>query len=350
MQAKDIMITEEYTVNEAMQQLDKVAYKILYVMDGLQLKATLTDGDIRRYILANGNVLNKVDKVANYNPQTLLKANRQEAINYLNINRIDSIPSLNEVGEIEKIYFLNYPTIYIEKKELKLPVVIMAGGEGKRLYPYTNILPKPLIPIGDIPILERVMNQFNEFGCDKFYPIVNHKKNMIKAYFNEIPREYEVEFIDEDKPLGTGGGLLLAKDKIDSTFILSNCDILIDEDFEKIYENHKEHNNTITMICAKKNIEIPYGVVEKDDNDKLISMSEKPQINFLTNTGCYIVEKDVFDLINCDENIGFPDIIDRCKQRGMNIGVYQIDESKWLDMGQLEELQKMKEKLNLDKE
>ena len=166
------------------------------------------------------------------------------------------------------------------KKELDIPVVIMAGGLGTRLYPYTKVLPKPLIPIGEIPIAEHIINRFNNCGCKNFHLIVNHKKNMIKAYFNEIEKDYSVDYVDEDRPLGTGGGLSLLKGKINKTFILSNCDILIDENYEKIYEYHKKEKNLITMICSLKNIKIPYGVINIGENGEIDSMKEKPEVSF----------------------------------------------------------------------
>src|SRR5699024_336047 len=135
-------------------------------------------------------------------------------------------------------------------RKMDIPVVIMAGGLGTRLYPYTKILPKPLIPIGDTPIIEMIMDRFHVAGADQFHLIVNHKKNMIKAYINELDKDYKVDYADEDFPLGTGGGLSLLKGKVRSNFVLSNCDILIEEDYNKIIEYHNENNNFITMVCA----------------------------------------------------------------------------------------------------
>jgi len=221
----------------------------------------------------------------------------------------------------------------------------MAGGLGTRLYPYTKILPKPLIPIGEIPIVEHIMNRFHLYGSTQFYLIVNHKKNMIKAYFNEIERNYKVSYIDEDKPLGTGGGLSLLKGKINSTFILSNCDILIEEDYEKIYDYHKKEKNLITMICSLKNIQIPYGVIEIGENGEIESMKEKPELSFFTNTGMYIVEPKVIEELKNDMSIGFPDIIESYMSQGEKVGIYPISESSWLDMGQLDEMEEMRRTL-----
>lgn len=224
----------------------------------------------------------------------------------------------------------------------------MAGGLGTRLHPYTKILPKPLIPIGEIPIVEHIINRFYIYGCRDFFLVVNHKKNMIKAYFYELDKDYKVSYADEEKPLGTGGGLSLLRGIINSTFILTNCDILIEEDYEKIYTFHKKEKNFITMVCSLKKIIIPYGVVEIGQNGEIKTMKEKPELSFLTNTGMYIVEPRVIDELEDNQPIGFPDIIEKYKQAGEKIGVYPIGENNWLDMGQLDAMEEMRKRLECD--
>lgn len=231
---KDFLIDEECTMLEAMALLDKVAKKVLFVVRDGQFVAAITDGDIRRWILKKGNLDAKVKDIANYNPKYLQEKEKASAKEFMKKHSIEALPILNEENDIVSVVLWNDGEVET-KKTLNVPVVIMAGGLGTRLYPYTKILPKPLIPIGEIPIVEHIMNRFNQYGSNKFFLVVNHKKNMIKAYFNEIEKDYEVNYVDEDQPLGTGGGLSLLKGKIDSTFILSNCDILIEEDYEKIY-------------------------------------------------------------------------------------------------------------------
>ena len=230
--------------------------------------------------------------------------------------------------------------------KINLPVVIMAGGKGTRLYPYTKILPKPLIPIGDIPIIERIIDQFVKAGCKDFYVIVNYKKDMIKSYFNEMKeKSYNITFVDENIPLGTGGGLKLLQSYLHTDFILTNCDILIKSDFSDIIKQHSNKNNVVTMICSAKKFTIPYGIVELDKNENILEMKEKPTLNFLTNTGCYVVSSSVFDYIADNENIGFPDIIGRIKDADKKVGIYPIHQDAWLDMGQFDELNRMEREL-----
>lgn len=347
MKVNDVIIDENSSMIEAMERLDSTSKKVLFVQNDNKLAAAITDGDIRRWILKKGNLDAKVKDVANYNPLYLEESRKYEAKEFMKKNFIDAVPIVNNSMQIISVILLNEEDID-KKKELGIPVVIMAGGLGTRLYPYTKILPKPLIPIGEIPIVEHIINRFNQYGGDQFYLVVNHKKNMIKAYFNEIEKAYKVDYIDEDKPLGTGGGLSLLKGKINSTFILSNCDILIEEDYEKIYNYHKKEMNLITMVCSLKNIRIPYGVIEISETGKIENMKEKPKLSFFTNTGMYIVEPKIIENLEEDTAIGFPDIIEQYKSQGEKIGIYPISENSWMDMGQIDEMEEMRRRLERD--
>lgn len=347
MDIKDFLIDENTSMIEAMEKLDSVAKKILFVTKNGKFVAAITDGDIRRWILKKGNLEAKIKEIANYLPKYLPVSEKNIAKEYIKSEGIEALPILDDNYEIVSIMFWNDEEIE-NKKELDIPVVIMAGGLGTRLYPYTKILPKPLIPIGEIPITEHIMNRFNRYGIRDFFLVINHKKNMIKAYFNEIEKRYSIDYVDENIPLGTGGGLSLLKDKITSTFILSNCDILIEEDYEKIYKFHKDNNNLITMVCSLKTIKIPYGVIEISETGEIEKMKEKPVLTFFTNTGMYIVEPRVIDDLEANQFIGFPDIIEKYKVIGEKIGVYPISENNWLDMGQLDEMEEMRRRLEKD--
>lgn len=344
MDVKKFLIDEEATMMEAMEQLDKSAKKVLFVVKDGHFVASITDGDIRRWILKKGDLDAKVKNMANYNPKSLKIKEKKKAKAFLKQHSIEAIPILDENDNIISIVLWNDKEI-MPNREMHVAVVIMAGGLGTRLYPYTKILPKPLIPIGEIPIVEHIMNRFSKFGMNEFHLIVNHKKNMIKAYFNEIEKSYLVNYVDEDIPLGTGGGLSLLKGKIESTFILSNCDILIDEDYERMYKFHKEEGNLITMVCSLKNIKIPYGVIEINDTGEIENMKEKPELSFFINTGMYIVEPEVVENLVENESIGFPEIIEQHKAQGKKIGIFPISEYSWLDMGELDEMEEMRRRL-----
>lgn len=344
MEVIKFLIDEESSLIEAMDQLDKAVRKVLFVTQNGNFIASITDGDIRRWILKKGSLDAKVKEIANYNPKFLKEEDKNKAKDFMKKHLVEALPILDGNGKIVSVVLRNDEEVE-DKKILNIPIVIMAGGLGTRLYPYTKILPKPLIPIGEIPIIEHIINRFSYYGSKQFYLVVNHKKNMIKAYFNEIERDYVVEYVDEDKPLGTGGGLSLLKGKINSTFILSNCDILIEEDYEKIFNYHKNENNFITMVCSLKNIRIPYGVIEISKTGQIESMREKPELSFFTNTGMYIVDPKVIEELESDKIIGFPDIIQYYKSKGEKIGIYPISENSWMDMGQLDEMEEMRRRL-----
>lgn len=344
MDVNDFLIDEEKTMIEAMQQLDEVAKKVLFVVKRDRFVAAITDGDIRRWILKKGHLDAKVKEIANYTPKYLIEKNKTRAKEFLKKHSIEAVPIISKEKQIVSIVLRNDEDVEI-KKHFNIPVIIMAGGLGTRLYPYTKILPKPLIPIGEIPIVEHIINRFYNQGSDEFHLVVNHKKNMIKAYFNEIDRNYQVNYADEIEPLGTGGGLSLLKNKINSTFVLSNCDILIEEDYEKMYNYHKQENNLITMVCSLKNIKIPYGVIEISKTGEIESMKEKPELSFFTNTGMYFVEPKIIEELEVNKSIGFPDIIEQYKAKGDKIGIYPISQNSWMDMGQIDEMEEMRRKL-----
>ena len=156
-----------------------------------------------------------------------------------------------------------------------------------------------------------------------------------------------MDYVDVDTPLGTGGGLSLLKGKVTQTFFLTNCDILIDADFGDIYQYHKEKGNVITMVCAVKHFTIPYGVVELGGDGDISGITEKPEMNFLTNTGVYVVEPSVIDGLAYNEPIPFTDIIADVRAAGGRVGVYPVSENSWMDMGQLEELDNMRRRLEM---
>lgn len=341
-----LVIAEERSVLEAMKQLDATALQILLVAENNKLKAIITDGDIRRHLLRGGELKDKVKDVANYHPRFIYEKDKDNYRELMKKWLILSLPVVNEKLEIQSVVFLNDYEIG-RNHSVHAPVVIMAGGLGTRLHPYTKILPKPLIPIGEIPITEHIINQFMEYECNKFHLIVNHKKNMIKAYFSDAEKDYKLEFHDEDIPLGTGGGLSLLKGKVRTTFFLTNCDVLVRANYKEIYDFHKQNGNMITIVAAYKHLTIPYGIINMDSNGEIASMIEKPEYSFLTNTGFYVVEPGVVSRLEDNKAIGFPDIIEKEKGLGEKIGVFPVSEKCWLDMGQLEALEEMRIKLGV---
>ncbi|MPM61993.1 UTP--glucose-1-phosphate uridylyltransferase [bioreactor metagenome] len=171
---------------------------------------------------------------------------------------------------------------------------------------------------------------------------------MIKAYFSELEKDYELTFIDEATPLGTGGGLELLKGILQETFIFINCDTVVEEDFKKILDTHRKNGNLVTRITALKRFEIPYGVVEPGENGSIRAFREKPQLSYLVNTGCYLVEPQVINSLKSGEAVGFPTVVDRLRASGEPVGVYPVSQDAGLDMGRFDTMEEMRRRLERD--
>lgn len=342
MDAKDLIIDTNANLVSALEQLDKTAKKCLFVVDDSgKLIGSLSDGDIRRLILQRGALQGTVKEAMNPHPLSITEDERAHALDVMHDRKISALPILNSKGCIRDVAFADDETIARQKLPEKIPVVMMAGGIGSRLLPLTAVLPKPLIPINGTTIAERIIGRFHDSGCDDFYLILNYKKAMIKAYFDEIDRDYNVIYINEEEFLGTGGGLKLVEPYLGSTFILTNCDILVDASVNELLEVHRKSGNAVTCVCSLKNFQIPYGTIEISSGGEIEQMREKPTINSLINTGCYMVEPEVLKFIGDNENIGFPDVMTRCQEAGLKVGVFPISEGAWLDMGQFDEMKRM---------
>lgn len=332
------------TVSEAMQRIDDNASGILFLTteEGV-LAGCITDGDIRRYLLSGGSLTGCSADAANKSPK--LATTIEEAKVLYHKRNFIVIPIVDSNGYVVDLYAGETNVITRKKNPLNIPVVINAGGKGTRLDPFTRVLPKPLIPVGELPIIEHIMKEYQSYSCEEFHIIVNYKKELMKAYFADNENHYNISWYDEEKPLGTGGGLSLLRGKLDSTFFFANCDALLTANYESMVKFHRDNGNVITMICAYKNMDVPYGVVEMGLNGTIIEMKEKPRMSFLTNTGIYIVEPEVINDIEDGVSIGFPDIVERERQKGKKVAVFPVSENDWMDMGQIPELEKMRIKL-----
>lgn len=338
------IVEPQTTIIETMGIIDAGAKGIVYVCENNILKAVVTDGDIRRFILKNGDLKTKIVEIANPNVKCIDIAAGIDSKEYMLDKKITSVPIVSSSGQIIAIDFLHGEKIY-KNTNLKTPVVIMAGGKGTRLLPYTNVLPKPLIPIGDKTITEHILDQFRKFGCEQFSIILNYKKNLIQAYFQELEMSDKVEFVEEQEFLGTGGGLKLLAAKLDRTFFMTNCDVLIEEDYSAMLDYHKQQGNIITLVCAVKKITIPYGTVILNSEGQIDNFQEKPSFSFITNTGFYIIEPEFLKYIPENEFIHITDVIQNCLAATEKVGIYPVSEASWMDMGEFSELDKMKQRI-----
>lgn len=353
-QLMEFIISRDSTMVEALQKIDNNAKGILFVAnEDRKLEGVITDGDIRRWLIKTGNLQGNVHQLMNKNPKVIYRKELPIAKEFMIKHSITALPIINSKGIISDIFFREDEG----KKEIEpryslkdVPIVIMAGGKGTRLYPFTKILPKPLIPIGDIPIMERIIEKFRDFGANIFYATVNYRKNMIKSYFNEIQSEYDIVYVEEDKPLGTAGSLGLIEESFVAPFVVTNCDILIHADYGDLYQYHKKSGNEITVVSALKNIVVPYGVIHSSENGIVQSLEEKPKMSYFVNTGMYILNPDVIKMIPKNTFLHMTDLVNKLMEEGRKVGMYPISEDSFLDMGEFEEMRRMEAKLNLKSE
>jgi dTDP-glucose pyrophosphorylase len=326
--------------------MDEGGKRILFVVENnLKLYGILADGDIRRWILRTGELKGYVSEFCNTNPIVVhVGYQLPETKKIMLEQRLEAIPVLDNDNKIVEI--LLWEDIFSEKrpipeeKKIKIPVVIMAGGKGSRLDPFTRVLPKPLIPIGNKPIIEIIIDKFYEYGACNFYISVNHKSKMIKAYFEELSGGYTINYIDEDKPLGTAGSLKFLENKLSGSFFVSNCDILIESDYSEILEYHNEKKNDMTLVASVKNYRIPYGICEIENGGALCRIREKPEYNFLVNTGLYVLESESLDLIPENEYFDITDLMKKLREQGRKIGVFPVSDKSWIDVGEWDEYRK----------
>lgn len=350
---KDLLIAHDnINVVETLEKIDKGERGILYIIDAQnRLQGVVSDGDVRRWIVKTNDLSANVQAFMNSAPKYLFEYNMKEALEIKKKYHVNSVPILDHGQRIIDIIIFDITDVdeKISKQgdKLDVPVVIMAGGKGTRLYPYTKILPKPLVPIGEIPILERIFDEFHKYGTEKFYLTVNYKKNMIKSYFEELSPTYNVKYIEEMIPLGTCGGIKLIDETIDRPFFVSNCDSLIKADYNDLYDYHLKSGNAITIVAALKNITIPYGVLNTKENGELVNIEEKPRNTFFVNTGMYIVDPKLISIIPHRTFYHMTDLINDALRNGNRVGMYPISEDSFLDMGEFVELTRMEKKLNI---
>lgn len=338
-----LIIKSDTSILDALKQMDTVSHKLLIILDEDVFIGLVTIGDIQRSIIKNMTLDTPVHQVIR---SSFILAFEDETIEEIKRKmgglRLEFMPVLNRQNRLVDVYFWDdvFPSKpdRTEQETLQIPVVIMAGGYGTRLKPLTNIIPKPLIPIGDKSILETIIDSFHKVGVNDFYISVNYKAEMIKFYFDSLEnKSYNLSYFKEDKPLGTAGSLHLLKDSLSTSFFVSNCDIIVDQDYTEVFKYHQLHKNELTLIASLKNYSIPYGTVQSGPDGRLISIEEKPELTLMINCGLYILEPHLLDEIPVDEFFHITHLIQKIKDRNGKIGVFPISEKSWTDIGDWKE-------------
>jgi len=343
---KPFLVPETYTIRQAMERLEKTEEKIVFVVDAdAHLVGSLTDGDIRRWILSDGDLKAQVRRVCNCSPLVVeegfgLEETRAEMLT----GNISCVPVVNPSREVVRLVFWRElyqgEAVVKTRRQLSLPVVIMAGGRGTRLEPFTNVLPKPLIPVGDRTVIEIIIDQFLPYGLDQFHLSVNYKSKILKSFFEELAPSYAVAYLEEKEPRGTAGILRDMYAPTPDSLIVTNCDIVIQADLAELVSFHSDHDYDLTLVASVKDYNIPYGVCELESGGSLARITEKPQYSFLVNTGMYVVRRDRLDLIPRQGRCDMTDFIAQIKEGGGRIGVFPIGEGAWVDTGEWTEYRK----------
>jgi dTDP-glucose pyrophosphorylase/predicted transcriptional regulator len=345
---RQALVHPSLMIRDALKQMDSAAIQVLVVVDDLdQIVGIVTDGDVRRAVINNIDFNKPISAIMNTRPLTISsQMGKQRAFRFMQRYEIKHLPVINKKKQVIGLFLLSD---FLKDNEdvcrLKTtPVVIMAGGKGTRLDPFTKILPKPLIPVNNKPIIEVIMDKFSSHGMNTFFITVNYKAELIKMFFLENGSDYRVEFIDEKEYMGTAGGLSLVKDRLQETFILSNCDVITDADIDDLLEYHKRNQNVATILAILRYVKIPYGVLRTQDGN-LEEIIEKPEQHFLINSGVYVLEPEILQLIPQDRPLDMPDLLMLAKQQGLKVQIYPVS-SSWFDIGEWGEYQRAIQLIN----
>lgn len=344
---RNIIIDGDTTIIESLRSMDSKGVKSLIVFVKEHFLGIITIGDIQRAIIAHVPFEKPIKEVVDNSTKYYANVNdSNEGIKKEMLDmRAAFMPILDDKNELIDVLF--WDDIFESSSKIKprelidLPVVIMAGGKGTRLKPITNVIPKPLVPIGDKTILEVIMDQFESIGCHKFYMSVNYKADMMKYYLSQLDHKYDIEFFMEDKPLGTIGSVSLLKGKITTPFFVSNCDSINEQDYRDVWDYHVNNHNDMTIVTMVKSFKIPYGVIETGEDGLMTALKEKPEQTYQVNTGVYILNPNLIDEIPEGEFFHITHLMEKVQARCGRVGCFPVSEHSWKDMGEWPEYLKM---------
>lgn len=315
--------------------MDKGALKIALVVDpDHRLLGTVSDGDVRRGILKGFSLEDRVQLVMNLTPTVVAQnEGREKILTLMRKKQLYQIPVVDDAGilvGLEEIDTILAPPL------LNNWVVLMAGGLGTRLKHLTKDIPKPLLKVGDKPILETILANFIEQGFSRFFISVNYKSELIEGHFGDGSRwGTRIEYLREDKKLGTAGALGLLPDKPTSPVLVMNGDVLTKINFQQLLDFHLEHKAVATMCVREYDFQVPYGVV-KLDRHRIASIEEKPIQRFFVNAGIYVLEPEVLDLVPRDDYFDMPTLFEKLVDQQSETAVFPVREY-WLDVGRMDD-------------
>jgi dTDP-glucose pyrophosphorylase len=336
---EQIFVSPGATVREAIKCIDGGAIEIALVADPRRrLIGTVTDGDVRRALLAGATLEDPIDSIVHRDPVTAPYGIEAAGLLTLMTSRgIDQVP-LIENGRVVDVAFMRDLIAKDEKDDH--PVVLMAGGRGTRLYPLTENTPKPMLPVGDKPLLERVVGQVRNAGFSRVLIAINYRGDVIEEHFGDGSRYgVEIDYLREHEPLGSAGALRLASAELDRTFVVMNADLLTNVNLAALMRFHVQETNALTVGVRQYALELPYGIAELDGT-RIVSLDEKPTHTFFVNAGIYVVDPVVVRLMSDSAGrFDMTDLIDAALAAELRVGGFPIREY-WIDIGQLADYQR----------
>ena len=311
---------------------------LFVVTDKNELVGTLTDGDIRRGLLKNLNIKNSVGEFMNTSFKFLKEAEFSlEEVEQYKEQGVRLLPVVDAQTKIKRlINFTSQSTV------LPIDVLIMAGGEGQRLRPLTETTPKPLLKVGSKPIIEHGIDRLITFGINNFHISIKYHGEQLVDYFGDgSSKNVNVSYVREEQKLGTAGALSLVDGFRNETILMMNSDLLTNIDFEDIYRNFIKSGSDLMVACIPYKVDIPYAILEMED-DRVISLKEKPSYTYYSNAGIYLMKKEVVDIIPKNEHFNATDLMDSLIESGKKVGYYPIL-GYWLDIGKMDDFVKAQE-------
>ena len=337
----DIKLSINSTIKDALQTINNGGLQIAIVVDENDaLVGTVTDGDIRRGLLNGLDLNSSVSLVVHKSPSIASVGDTKESILKIALaKKLHKIPLVDELGKLVGIEDIEDIIKPVGKTNR---VILMVGGLGTRLRPLTQDTPKPMLKVGNKPILQTIVEKFAEYGFVNITMCVNFNASIIRDYFGD-GKEFgvNIDYVLEEKRMGTAGALSLLKERPSEPFFVMNGDLLTNVNFEHIFNYHMLHKATATMCVREYDYEVPYGVVKMNDN-KIIEIVEKPVQKFFVSAGIYMLSPEILDLIPQDEFYDMPTLFEKAIAQNKNVISFPIHEY-WIDIGRLEEYQKANE-------
>ena len=330
-------LKQDNTMEMAIKILNQESLRIVMVVDqDERLVGTITDGDIRRGLIKQLSLNAELSEFMFRNPTVAsLKDSKSSILAIMKKLDLLQIPIIDDDRKVVGLETLQH---LLEKNRFNNPILLMAGGFGKRLTPITNDIPKPLLKVGTKPILENIIEEFIDAGFHNFYISTHYKADMVQEYFGDgSDWGVSIQYVYEEKPLGTAGSLgLLPSDLPKLPILVMNGDLLTKLDFEKLLNFHLREGADATMCVREYDFQVPYGVIN-NDGKYVTSIEEKPTHRFFINAGIYVLNPSILDSIDGKSYLDMPQLLERKIKDSNKVNMFPVHEY-WLDIGQTEQL------------